>query len=388
MLSGLAGMERFCNMLFDALTSNRDMQYLVEVCANSFGNPIGMGRSDFIVLYVSADMPKDSVNASPGLLGHYDNPRVLDELEQVRFSSLPLLFRRHVNQYDHIVAPLWHADTVVGYLSACLSNRSFEPGDIEKMAVIQHTVEATLSSEKGLVFLEQDQRARLVQNLIYTDNNDWQAENIYEALGFRKDRPMQFVIVMTNNRYTANAPARHLSGKLSMIIGDGLFFSHDGRLVIFTNYDIMENYEEICSELSEMELIAGASYPFFNIRDCALCYKQAEDAIKNWRFTSGSPVQYYERLSLTHILEDKTGQVGHSHPAADLLKQYDRENGTALYFTLCVYLSNCRKINETADELNIHRNTVLQRLKKIVELLDDYHICADVLFSIYLSSFL
>ena len=58
------------------------------------------------------------------------------------------------------------------------------------------------------------------------------------------------------------------------------------------------------------------------------------------------------------------------HPALLKLKTYDQTHHTAFYETLYVYLKNGKSIIDTTREMNLHRNTLLYRLKRLEELLD------------------
>lgn len=56
------------------------------------------------------------------------------------------------------------------------------------------------------------------------------------------------------------------------------------------------------------------------------------------------------------------------HPALRLLSSYDRENHTEFYETLRHYLRQERSITRTAEEMGLHRNTLLYRITRIREL--------------------
>ena len=53
------------------------------------------------------------------------------------------------------------------------------------------------------------------------------------------------------------------------------------------------------------------------------------------------------------------------------LLDYDHERGTDLVGTLEAYFSNDRNLARTREALQIHVNTVTQRLERITKLLDD-----------------
>lgn len=54
-----------------------------------------------------------------------------------------------------------------------------------------------------------------------------------------------------------------------------------------------------------------------------------------------------------------------AHPAVVALKRYDKENNDDLLETLFCYLSNDRSVAVTAAMLHMHRNTVMNKIKKI-----------------------
>ncbi len=58
------------------------------------------------------------------------------------------------------------------------------------------------------------------------------------------------------------------------------------------------------------------------------------------------------------------------HPELQKLKTYDQTHHTEFYETLYVYLKNGKSIVDTTRELNLHRNTLLYRLKRLDELLE------------------
>lgn len=56
------------------------------------------------------------------------------------------------------------------------------------------------------------------------------------------------------------------------------------------------------------------------------------------------------------------------HPALNILQDYDARHHTDFFHTLYVYLKNERSIAASAKALNLHRNTLLYRLKRLDEL--------------------
>lgn len=74
------------------------------------------------------------------------------------------------------------------------------------------------------------------------------------------------------------------------------------------------------------------------------------------------------------------------HPMIRKLQKYDEENGVNYLETFKVYLNNRCNAAETSEQLYMHRNTLLHRIKRIEELLghtlEDWTLRRVLLFSI------
>ena len=79
------------------------------------------------------------------------------------------------------------------------------------------------------------------------------------------------------------------------------------------------------------------------------------------------------------------GIVYLAHPAVVALTRYDRNHNDNLRDVLYFYLINDRSITNTASALYMHRNTVLNKVRKINQILgldlDDRHLRQRLLFS-------
>lgn len=79
-------------------------------------------------------------------------------------------------------------------------------------------------------------------------------------------------------------------------------------------------------------------------------------------------IWYLYQLAYEYAMElllDKLTWQSVCHPAIMQLIQYDRENESNFLETLQVYLKNERNITKTAQELHIHRNTLIYRINRI-----------------------
>ncbi len=101
----------------------------------------------------------------------------------------------------------------------------------------------------------------------------------------------------------------------------------------------------------------------------------------------------YKSIAINYLCKELSNRLPACmicHPALDILRQYDRKNGTELCQTLHQYLLHEQNITQSANALYIHRNSLMYRLEKIrqltgadcsapeerVRLLLSYYLCA------------
>ena len=109
------------------------------------------------------------------------------------------------------------------------------------------------------------------------------------------------------------------------------------------------------------------------------CFTLSDSIYHHYRFVSITS-QYVEKEAghiydgTKHVLPYLFSQLKSTaiptvlHPALQLLKEYDAKHHTEFYETLYFYLKKERSIADTARTMNLPRNTLLYRLKRLEEL--------------------
>jgi len=135
-------------------------------------------------------------------------------------------------------------------------------------------------------------------------------------------------------------------------------------------------------------LSIGIGRPYKTLMEISVSFNEAEKAL----LLSGSIekpgyVHYYDDIAVYDLLADVKNNY-RIHPGLCRLIDYDKNNGTNYVKTLAIYLRNYKNLSQTADELFLHRNTVLYRLKKIEEILqaslDNHNLCLQLELGILL----
>ncbi len=163
------------------------------------------------------------------------------------------------------------------------------------------------------------------------------------------------------------------------------FFPHaDGLLLIFQNCageDIADFLEKLYdSSLSSQSETAGKeTYPFFSgvgepsasLRDLPYSLRQAVQARQTAQ-RLGKPYLFFRDLGVERLflsIPDTSVLEQICLEALGPLEQYDCLNHTLLADTLAVYFQMHENIQDTADAMYTHRNTINYRMKKIRSIL-------------------
>lgn len=178
----------------------------------------------------------------------------------------------------------------------------------------------------------------------------------------------------------------------------------EGRLyILFSEVNARQEYSEyfkgqvhqIADMLNMYSLSAGMSIPFDNLLDLENYKYQAERALELGKlYRPSGRIHSYRELAfenmLSYIRENITPE-NYLHPAIGVLEKYDGENHTEYLKTLSTYITCMCNPSRTIEKMHIHRNTLLYRLNKIVDLtnldLGNMKQCALLLNNFYISEF-
>ena len=116
----------------------------------------------------------------------------------------------------------------------------------------------------------------------------------------------------------------------------------------------------------------GVSFPFTDITNIGVSFRQAGYAVEYTQETNRERILYFEDVAydgILHEFADNTDWKLWIDPRVYKLMEMDKEQGRELYSTLVCYLSNKMHMGNTAEQLFVHRNTLIKRLGRIEELL-------------------
>ena len=134
------------------------------------------------------------------------------------------------------------------------------------------------------------------------------------------------------------------------------------------NSFLLEGEEGLFRNLfGETPFCIGVSHLFFDLMDLSFAAKQCAVALENKAAGNNTFVRYQDVFMfylISGIQSVMPPQMVNS-PVYALLKEHDLEHGDDLRDVLMCFLRSNQNVNETAEALYMHRNTVAKKLKKI-----------------------
>ncbi|MCQ2507179.1 MAG: helix-turn-helix domain-containing protein [Dorea sp.] len=123
-----------------------------------------------------------------------------------------------------------------------------------------------------------------------------------------------------------------------------------------------------CKGFRGMPFAVSVSQIFFSLMDLKMAVWKCDEAFRfsDYEYET-SAVFWYKDIYLRSLLEKLAENHMDQHymsPEYELLKRYDQEHNTDFCMIYMKYLENGRNINQTANAIFLHRNTVLNKVKK------------------------
>lgn len=193
----------------------------------------------------------------------------------------------------------------------------------------------------------------------------------FEIIGWHVDEPKSVIVISSIN------PSFSLTETMLSFISSSMENSYvmafDDKIVIINNQKIMKDdelFRLLKPWLVKGKFRCGVSFQFTDFKYLKQSYQQALIALKhgNQKVEDINYCKDYVLHYIVELLENENNMDLIVHPALKQLILFDCSNNADLYHTLRNYIFNdCNQI-KTATDLNLHRNSLIYRIKKIQEI--------------------
>lgn len=213
----------------------------------------------------------------------------------------------------------------------------------------------------------------LLYNLL-DDTYTLETANFIDAKNIQFSNPLHIVVAqysrLMENRYLMH----RIRLALEQIFSIGHSVLYENHVVILVPKLGLEQKKALMKLSQKEQIDIGISWPFSEIKHLKKYFNQAVHTIQLARkLNLTSHVSYYSHYSFYHLIKNyKEGipLADFTHPALKVLREYDQENKTEYYVTLRSFLECDKNLQQAANKLFIHKNTLVYRINRIKKIID------------------
>ena len=370
----------------DALSEGRYGDF-IALCGNVFGNPVILQDANNKVLAISAEYAADALDEEWAYLNefHYSSIKSINYLRSfsdqapLRRRGEPRLLRfpKNADRLDCLSIDIFRHGIFYGRFTVLEKDRTLNPGDSQTIKYLGELLSTYLTDRGGReeafdgrsIFLDlvtgyRVEERRLEQQMRYLG---WEHSHFYRLIlfsGFDERISDDFLYM--------------ISQLLSTRLPHAAVFTNDTSVIAIVNEDLSradEAAEMIDTIAKNNDLRAGASFAARGLDCLPILHHQALSAVRYGISLDPQVYLYFFRnYTIDYLLEISAAQDTEKalyacHPDVVEMWLKDQERWGNQIETLWVYLNNDRSLINTANELYVHRSTLVYRIKKITEAL-------------------
>lgn len=378
-----AGMHILTNALF----SGNGLQHLVDTASQLFGNPIYVIDLQNKYLAMSAGIIPDNdffrQESASGYISekgiHFIRTSRLDSKVRGRDTAYYC-----VNQLVHtgmLVDAVHIQDVEVGHVMMMESQHPFREYDADffhrfcKLVSMELQKDSAYSRNRGVMY-----SYFLADLLKNPRQNVADIKDRLKVLGYSLKETFYIVAIPPVSHSFSDLKLEVILEYMKRIFGGSIYSIYEDTIVFLISRDMDQNLSEYeLSQLSEYlsanRLKAGISNFYQNLEDTPRFYRQAVDSVHlGLKLKDPAPIYYYSDYYLYQMLElyeKEDSEIRFLiHPGLMKLHYYDQEKNTDFMVTLREYLTRPGQPAKIAENLHIHKNTLLYRMGKIKEITD------------------
>ena len=373
-------------LLLEALYNGCNLQELINIGQDLIENPIIVSNMTGKVLALSKNCDFDDhkikwTNAPVQLPVDYDQKVKTDSitmlLENARY---PIQYTKPGDKHSWIFSNIMIRDVCAASIRAYSVRRPFNQRDIEIIDILTKTL--SLELQKGSFYRSNRYTLNsfFLSDLLDGTLNDPDIINTRLKNMNWRPKDVFYILTVPINEYrvtdvlvqiTTDQLSQILPYSISMFYLDAIVF-----LVTRSRQQLLtaQDFEKLSLFLKTSDLTAGLSQQFKNLTEAKRAFNNSLNAVHlAKKLNDDRCLVTYDDYLLFHMIDICDKQINVDNfcfQGVYNIINYDTEHGTPFYQTLQCFLSNALNSTATAQELHIHRNTLLYRLDKIRQLAD------------------
>lgn len=366
----------------------KDYQTLVDQAWNAFHNPLILSDANNKALGISKKYNPNEMDQEWNYLCTYGYSS-LSSIQKMRYDYNTIDFLHHGLQPYYFssnqqmkfggVSYCMYCDNLVcGRITLLSKERPLNTGDYQLLQTIAEVLEPLLKQpyyEKlfqhsssvfyNLLFSKPYDEASLEMQLRY---QQWEKTDLYQ---------LALIYFPGENSYNVGSAINLMMHTLSQQFPNCAAMKKKPYILLLSNQEFCKNpgflqFQQIITSNTPVQI--GFSLPCQGIEDINYLFGQAKAAIRYGKLFAPDKKWYFLRDYAIEYILDSSSFSERLHgccPSVLTLWNTLWKNDSELLDTLKCYLDNERSVAKTSAALFTHRNTILYRIKKIQELLNE-----------------
>ncbi|MCR4435771.1 MAG: helix-turn-helix domain-containing protein [Clostridiales bacterium] len=387
------------------LTNNYSFQDIIDLGCEMLGNPVSITdmRGKCIGITKNVEISDDGVWNELSTIGYISYNSFMNDLKSnlhtmIGNSKAPFIWADSNTKYRRIFSKIEIGNIQAGTLAVVEYKRPFNENDFSLVSLLCDVVTVELQKNKFINYSSRSIDESILEEFISGKVMRNEAEIIENKRKMLKLASNAILCLITIDVSKAVDGSQLSLNSMSRII-ENMF--KNSRTIVYNGFITLllnskknnycfENELKILKGFFEgKQIYAGVSRCFYLLEDMHEHYMQSINALKLGKLMNdGISIYLYEDFAIYHIAEACSGNGDlkkYCHPSLLTLMEYDKHNNTEFTQTLYTYIDCSKSITVTANALNIHRNTLLYRIKKIQEIMNVNLDNSNILLQLHLS---
>ena len=388
--------------LYEALTSGKGLQGIVDTASAILDNPVLVADAGFKIL---AHAEKSDITDQLWLelieVGVYPEEYIVKAINNdslnshVLSSGPPVIISDDESPNRFICKAILVDGTPLGFATCIEYDSAFSERDTELFGIFCKIVGTELRGNELLSHNYKRKQDFFISELLNGPvNEDFLKERLRQVGMRAKSDNFVLIFELTDENTSRENQIIYFISVLEQLIPNShciIYLNSIVALVIRDKPNLLsESFStSLMNYLESTGMVCGISHCFKNIAEMNVYYKQAKEAIRLGRKLSlENRIFNYSYMSFFHIagIVEQTEELrAFCNPKLFEILEYDETYKTKFAQTAYEYLRLDKNSNRTAERLDIHRNSVDYRIKRIEELFGFEFTDSEFSFSLYFS---
>lgn len=386
--------------IYRSILENKDLQETILIAARIITNPFLLLDADFRLLgwskyHVCEDPFYQETVANASLSSNHILWFLAENMlsKLAKHGKILLPAGNHLSDSPLFIRMLKDNDIVLGYGIMVCSILAPRPPMMQGFSDFIDQIGTRLTNKSNKRWNIQQEHTHFLVDLINGRlKRTEEIQNYANTLNISASGNFHLYLILFNN--IDNIPLNYAFDTFKLLVKEPLCFLYKEGIVVIIDDSRKEIHEERRSQylkfLDDFSASCSISSSFLNLAELPKEYKQAICAYELGKMFASTvkPLYYkysnkifdylrYTECEVIRNYKESTGWFPIHFPKLLQLIREDQEKGTNYARTLFCYLTNERHVSNTAREMYLHRNSIINRIERIQEFmsidLNDYN---------------